>query len=54
MLNKDFESMSLIQLKEHAKELGIKNISKFKKLELIEEIKKISPISIERDGLVLT
>lgn len=54
MLNKDFESMSLIELKEHAKELGMKNISKFKKLELIQELKKLAPVSIEKDGLILT
>ena len=54
MLNKDFESMSLIELKEHAKELGMKNISKFKKLELLEELKKLAPVSIEKEGLILT
>ncbi|MBC8062102.1 MAG: transcription termination factor Rho [Clostridiaceae bacterium] len=54
MLNKDFESMSLIELKEHAKELGMKNISKFKKLELIAELKKMTPVSIEKDGLILS
>ncbi len=53
MLNKALESMTLIELKEYAKELGVKNISKFKKSELIEEIKKTVPISIEKDGLIL-
>ena len=53
MLNKDLESMSLVELKEHAKELGMKSISKFKKLELIEELKKLAPVSIEKGGLVL-
>ena len=33
--------MTLVQLKEIAKELGIKNISKLKKSELIEEISKL-------------
>ncbi|WP_415524452.1 transcription termination factor Rho [Clostridium sp.] len=37
-----------------AKGLGIKNISKFKKRDLIEEIKKVSPVSIEKDGVVLS
>ncbi|WP_236900403.1 transcription termination factor Rho [Clostridium pasteurianum] len=37
-----------------AKGLGIKNISKFKKKDLIEEIKKVSPVSIEKDGVVLS
>jgi transcription termination factor Rho len=50
---KDYESMMLNELKVIAKDLGIKNISKFKKNELIEEIKKVSPVSIERDGVVL-
>jgi len=53
LLNKDLESMSLVELKEHAKELGMKSISKFKKLELIEELKKLAPVSIEKGGLVL-
>ena len=57
LINKDYEGMSLIELKVLAKELGIKNISKLKKSELIEEIKateKKSPISIEKDGMLLT
>jgi len=54
--------MNLSELKEIAKELGIKNLSKFKKSELIEEIKKITPAeetrtaipaSIEKAGVVL-
>ena len=53
MLNKDFESMSLVELKEHAKELGMKSISKFRKLELIEELKKLTPVSIEKGGIIL-
>jgi len=39
--------MSVIELKGIAKELGIKNIAKYKKSELIEEIKRVSPASIE-------
>ena len=31
----DFENISLIELKEKAKEMGIKNISKLKKEELV-------------------
>lgn len=53
MANKDLSSMTLTELKDIAKELSIKNISKFKKSELIEEIKKVSPLSIEKDGVVL-
>lgn len=45
--------MTLIQLKETAKELGLKNISKYKKLELIQEIRKISPAYIKKDGVIL-
>jgi len=53
LINKDLENMTLIELRETAKEIGIKNISKLKKAELIEEIMKISPASIEKDGVVL-
>lgn len=45
--------MTLNELKSIAKDLGVKNITKFKKSELIDEIKKISPLSIEKDGVVL-
>lgn len=53
MINDNLDSMTLVQLKEVAKELGIKNISKFKKNELMDEIIKLSPVSIKRDGVVL-
>lgn len=53
MTKQDYEKMTLTKLKEVAKELGIKNISKFKKDDLIEEILKISPNSIEKEGVVL-
>jgi len=52
-LNKDYESMTIAELKEVAKEVGVKSISKYKKQELIEEIKKSSPASVEKDGVVL-
>ncbi|HAK42209.1 MAG TPA: transcription termination factor Rho, partial [Clostridium sp.] len=39
--------MNVIELKGIAKELGIKNIAKFKKSELIEEIKRVSSKSNE-------
>lgn len=45
--------MTLIELRKIAKELGVKNLTKFKKGELIEEILKMSPKSIEKDGVVL-
>lgn len=53
MSNKDLDDMTIIELKELAKSMGIKNISKLKKSELVEEIKRISPLSIEKDGLIL-
>ncbi|GAA0116820.1 transcription termination factor Rho [Clostridium senegalense] len=52
-MEKNLEDMNLSELKEVAKELSIKGISKFKKLELIEAIKKVSPVSIEKSGVVL-
>ncbi len=53
MVSKDIDGMTVAELKEVAKSLGIKNISKYKKSELIEEIKKVSPAYIEKDGIVL-
>ena len=53
MNKENYESMTLVKLKELAKELNIKNISKFKKEELIEEILKNSPNSIKKDGVLL-
>ena len=53
MAKQDYENMTLSKLKEIAKELGIKNISKYKKGELIEEIINISPNSIQKDGVTL-
>ena len=50
---KDYESMTIIELRTIAKELGVKNLTKYKKSELIEEIIKLSPKSIEKDGVVL-
>jgi transcription termination factor Rho len=45
--------MTIAQLRELAKEKGLKSITKYKKSELIEEIKKNSPVSIEKDGVIL-
>lgn len=52
--NKDYETMTIIELRKIAKELGVKNLTKYKKGELIDEIIKMSPKSIEKDGVVLT
>lgn len=53
MNNNELENLTLSELKELAGGLAIKNLSKFRKAELIEEIKKVSPVSIEKDGMVL-
>jgi len=53
LINKDFENMTVVGLREHCKELGIKNISKLKKSELIEELKKMTPVSMQKDGVIL-
>lgn len=53
LINDDLESMTLILLKEKAKELGLKNISKYKKSELIDLIREKVPNSIEKNGVVL-
>ncbi|MCR1935603.1 transcription termination factor Rho [Clostridium tepidum] len=53
MINKDYESMTVKELREIAKKLNIKNISKFKKNELIEEIKTCKSAAIEKDGKIL-
>lgn len=53
MAKQDYENMTLSSLKEIAKELGIKNIYKYKKNELIEEIMNISPNTIQKDGVIL-
>ena len=53
MTKQEYESMTLSNLKDTAKDLGIKNISKYKKNELIEEILKVSSNFIEKDGVIL-
>ena len=54
MKTENYNEMTLANLKEIAKEKGIKNISKLKKSELIEELVKITPNKIEKDGVILT
>ncbi len=53
MTKNEYESMTLTSLKDIAKDLGVKNISKYKKNELIEEILKVSNNFIEKDGVIL-
>ncbi|GAB6169209.1 transcription termination factor Rho [Clostridium carnis] len=48
-----FEKKTLAELKDIAKELEIKNISKLKKSELIDIILEKSPKSIEKNGVIL-
>ncbi|MBN1037499.1 transcription termination factor Rho [Clostridium botulinum] len=45
--------MTLVELKDIAKKLEIKNISKYKKNELIDEILKKSPNTVEKEGVIL-
>lgn len=54
MANKDFQLMTVQELREIAKELGIKGTSKLKKTELIDEINNKSQMSINKDGVILT
>ena len=53
MTKQEYESMTLTNLKDIAKNLGVKNISKYKKSELIEEILKTSVNFVEKDGVIL-
>ena len=53
MTREIYSEMTLVDLKNKAKELGIKNISKLKKSELIDEVVKVTPNSIEKNGVVL-
>ena len=53
MTRETYAEMTLVDLKNKAKELGIKNISKLKKSELIDELVKVTPNSIEKNGVVL-
>lgn len=53
MTREIYSEMTLVDLKNKAKELGIKNISKLKKSEVIDELVKVTPNSIEKNGVVL-
>lgn len=53
MTKTQYEDMTLADLKELAKELGIKNIYKYKKSELINEIISLKTNYIKKDGVVL-
>ncbi|MBB6622594.1 transcription termination factor Rho [Clostridium gasigenes] len=53
MTKEAYTKMTLVELKEVAKDMGIKNISKLKKSELVEEIVQNAPNSVEKDGVIL-
>ncbi|MEQ8199757.1 MAG: Rho termination factor N-terminal domain-containing protein, partial [Clostridiaceae bacterium] len=53
MSKEKYLQMTLVELKEVAKELGIKNLSKKKKGEIIEDIIASSPNEIEKNGVIL-
>lgn len=53
MSSNDLDKLTVNELKEIAKDLEIKGVYKYKKNELIEEIKKVSPMHIEKNGVVL-
>ena len=54
MTRETYAEMTLVDLKNKAKELGIKNISKLKKNEIINELVKVTPNAIEKNGVILT
>src|SRR3712207_9080795 len=49
----DLSNKNLNELREIAKKLEIKNISKFRKAELIDEIRNNSTMFIEKNGVIL-
>lgn len=53
MSSNDLDKLTVNELKKIAKDLDIKGIYKYKKKELMEEIKKVSPMHIEKNGIVL-
>ena len=53
MTRETYAEMTLVDLKNKAKELGIKNISKLKKSEIIDELVKVTPNAIEKNGVIL-
>lgn len=53
MNKENYEKKTLLELKEIAKDLNLKNISKLKKGELIDEIIKNLPNAIEKNGVIL-
>ena len=53
MTKEKYESMTLANLRELAKDLDVKNISKFKKSELIDKILELKVNYLNKDGVIL-
>lgn len=53
MTREEYSNMTLAKLKEIATELGIKNVYKYKKNELIDEIMASNQKSFNKDGVIL-
>ena len=53
MSNTNLDNKTLVELREIAKGLEIKSITKYKKSDLLEEILKVSPVAIEKNGVIL-
>lgn len=53
MTKEKYESMTLANLRELAKDLDVKNISKFKKSELIDKIIELKVNYVNKDGVIL-
>ncbi|WP_141640003.1 transcription termination factor Rho [Clostridium novyi] len=53
MDSKDLSNMTVVQLKELAKELNLTGTSRFKKQELIDSINEAMQISINKNGVIL-
>jgi transcription termination factor Rho len=53
LTKEQYEAMTLVEIKEVAKSLGIKSISKLKKDELIREVLLVNTNAIKKDGVVL-
>ena len=53
MTRETYAEMTLVDLKNKAKELGIKHISNLKKNEIIDELVKVTPNAIEKNGVIV-
>ncbi len=53
LTHSELEGLTLVELREKAKELGLKSITKYKKGELIEAMISVSPAFVEKNGVIL-